>query len=292
MLRWILVEWAAINLFILVLGYLGPAGKYYWWYYIRTSPKTEKQRIQHRRPSRHEIWREVRMSLVTVVIFGTMATVLLQMYKAGWTSIYLRIRDFPLWYFPVSVFLCLVFHDTYFYWTHRFMHWRPVFKYFHAGHHRSLTPTPWAIYAFQPLEAITQFLGIMMVVTFIPLHPLALLLFLWYDSEVNTAGHTGYEVVPGWISRNWLFRGFNTVRHHDAHHTNTRVNFGAFFNVWDRWMGTFHDARAEEDQPEKSPAKESQPAVSSAGDAVHSPHALTGPLHTRAPAEPANAQNA
>jgi len=76
------------------------------------------------------------------------------------------------------LFLCMVMHDTIFYWSHRFMHWRPVFPYFHRGHHRFVTPMPWAIYAFQPLEAVTQSLGILLIVLFLPLHPLALLLFL------------------------------------------------------------------------------------------------------------------
>lgn len=259
----VLAEFAAIFVIILVLGYLAPAGRYYYWYYVRTRPENEKLRIQSRRPSKGQIWREVKMSLVTVLIFAIMATGLFELYKAGWTRVYLRLRDYPLWYFPASVFLCLVFHDTYFYWTHRFMHWRPVFKYFHHGHHTSVTPTPWAIFAFQPLEAATQFAGIMAMVMLIPLHPLALLIFFWHDAEVNTAGHTGYEVVPSWLSRHWLYRGFNTVRHHDAHHTNTRVNYGSFFNVWDRWMGTFEDAK-----PEESPESATSPAP-----ALHAAHA-------------------
>jgi Delta7-sterol 5-desaturase len=118
-----------------------------------------------------------------------------------------------------------------------------VFKYVHLAHHRSIAPTPWAIYAFEPLEAVIQFLGIYLIVFLLPLHPLALLAFLAYDTEVNTAGHTGYEVLPSWIASHWLYRGLNTVRHHDAHHTDFAVNFGSFFNVWDRWMGTFYDAQ-------------------------------------------------
>jgi sterol desaturase/sphingolipid hydroxylase (fatty acid hydroxylase superfamily) len=265
----LLIEFTVLFLIILVLGYVVPAARYYWWYYVRTDPKSKK--IQDRQPSRKEIWREVRMSLSTVLVFAIMATVLWQFYKLGWTRVYLRLRDYPLWYFPVSVFLCMVFHDTYFYWSHRFMHWRPVFKYFHQGHHRSISPTPWAIFAFQPLEAATQFAGIMAMVMFIPLHPLALLLFFWHDSEVNTAGHTGYEVVPQWLSKHWIYRGFNTVRHHDAHHTNTRVNYGSFFNVWDRWMGTFHDA-----QPEEAAETATAPAP-----AIHPTHPSVKPPRRR-----------
>jgi sterol desaturase/sphingolipid hydroxylase (fatty acid hydroxylase superfamily) len=58
---------------------------------------------------------------------------------------------------------------------------------------------------------------------------------------INIAGHTGFEMVPRWMSHHWMFKGFNNVTHHDNHHTNMRYNYGAFFNVWDRWMGTFLD---------------------------------------------------
>jgi lathosterol oxidase len=255
----LLLEFVGMFTFILVMGYLLPAGQFYYKYYVRINPEREKHRIQLRRPTDEGIRREIKLSLQTITIFAVMATILLEMYKAGWTSIYLRFREYPLYYLPISFFLCLFIHDTYFYWTHRLMHWRPLFKYTHAGHHKSVSPTPWAIFAFQPAEAVIQFLGIMGLVIFLPLHPVILFAFLWYDSLVNTAGHTGYEMVPQKVSRNWLLKGFNTVTHHDTHHTNMRVNYGAFFNIWDRWMGTFHDdvapaAQSAQAKPARKPA--------------------------------------
>jgi sterol desaturase/sphingolipid hydroxylase (fatty acid hydroxylase superfamily) len=50
-------------------------------------------------------------------------------------------------------------------------------------------------------------------------------------------------MVPKPVSNCWLYSGFNTVTHHDTHHTNIKLNFGAFFNIWDRWMGTFADTK-------------------------------------------------
>jgi len=236
-----LVEFLGFFVFILVAGYLLPAGYYYWMYYIR-NPHQEP--IQHRRPTREGIVREVKMSIVSVAIFAAMAAATLELYKAGLTKIYWEYGRFPRPYFFVSIFLAMVFHDAYFYWSHRFMHWRPVFKYLHAGHHRSIAPTPWAIFAFQPGEAFLQFLGFTLLVMVVPLHPLALLIFLFFDTHMNTAGHTGFEVVPRFIANHPWYQGFNTVSHHDGHHTNLGKNFGSFFNVWDRWMGTFLDARA------------------------------------------------
>ncbi|MEX1224885.1 MAG: sterol desaturase family protein, partial [Pirellulales bacterium] len=237
----IAIEFVAIFGFIAVLGYFVPAGYFYYLYYVRDDESRQQRRVQQRRPTAAGIRREIKLSLQSVLIFSIMATVLFQLYKAGQTGIYWRFREYPLVWLPVSFVLCLVIHDMYFYWTHRFMHLPRVFKYFHLGHHKSISPTPWAIYAFQPAEAFLQFSSIFLIIVFVPLHLLVLALFLWYDTLVNVAGHTGYEMVPKWASRSWFYKGFNTVTHHDTHHTNMKVNLGAFFNVWDRLMGTFQD---------------------------------------------------
>ena len=240
-MMWLGLEFLSFFGFILIFGYLMPAGAFYLRYHVRPTAEKERLRIQDRRPTRAQIGREVRLSLVTIAIFAAMSTGLFELYQAGRTSIYLGLRDYPLIYLPISVLLCMAIHDTHFYWTHRLMHWKPLFKYTHLGHHRSVSPTPWAIYAFQPAEAVIQFIGICGLVLFLPLHPVVLMVFLFLDTQVNTAGHTGFEVVPKWFSRRWPFKGFNTVTHHDNHHTNFTKNFGAFFNVWDRLMGTFLD---------------------------------------------------
>lgn len=233
------LELIGFFLFIFVLGYLLPCLQFYWLYFVREDQAKRQRRIQQRRPTRNDIHREIKYSLLTIFIFAVMATALFEAYKLGLTSIYRDFHKYSLIYLPISFVLCLVLFDTYFYWTHRLMHWQPLFKYFHAGHHKSISPTPWAIYSFQPLEAVLQFTGVALMVIFVPLHPVVLLAFLSFDSLVNLAGHTGHEMVPQSLLQHPMFQGWNTVAHHDNHHTNMKVNFGVFFNVWDRWMGTY-----------------------------------------------------
>lgn len=237
----ILLEFVGFFLFILIFGYLLPAGQAYYRYHFRPSPELDSFRIQNTIPTQKQIRREIKWSLVSILIFAVGSTVLLQMYFAGMTNIYRPVTAYPIWYAVLSFLLFVFLHDTWFYWTHRFMHWRPVFKYMHLTHHRSVTPTPWAIFAFSPLEAITQFVGLSLLIIFLPMCPLVLMLFLSYDTAVNVGGHTGFEIIPKWVSNAPFFKWFNTVQHHDSHHTNVRVNYGSFLNVWDRWMGTFLD---------------------------------------------------
>jgi len=228
------LQFVAFFALILVAGYLLPAAQFY------LQGRRRPDRIQSARPRPGQIAREVRLSIISVAIFALGSTGLLQMYQAGLTNIYWNRSDYFPGYGVLSVLLCLVLHDTWFYWSHRAMHTPALFKLTHAGHHKSVTPTPWAMFAFQPAEAVIQFLGIALIVIFLPLHPLALLAFLGIDTFVNVAGHCGYECMPAWALRRRPFRILSTVTSHDAHHTNMRVNFGSFFNVWDRFCGTYN----------------------------------------------------
>ncbi len=54
----------------------------------------------------------------------------------------------------------------------------------------------------------------------------------------NVFGHCGYEIFPHGFLRTRFGRFLNTPTHHAMHHENFRANFGLYFNVWDRLMGT------------------------------------------------------
>src|SRR5262249_34093885 len=128
--------------------------------------------------------------------------------------------------------------DTYFYWTHRAMHHKRLYRVFHCTHHLSIDPTPWAAYAFSPWEAVVQ-AGIAPVIIFtLPVHPSALRLFMIWQISFSVLGHCGYEVFPRWFLKTPLGYVLNTVTHHEMHHENLRGNYGLYFNVWDRLMGT------------------------------------------------------
>ena len=123
--------------------------------------------------------REIAWSLASAAIYGIPAGVLAWGWQAhGWTRVYRDVHAYPLWYWPVSILLYLVLHDTWFYWTHRWMHRPAVFKAAHAVHHASRPPTAWAAMAFHPIEALTGAVVIPLLVFVIPIHIGALALVL------------------------------------------------------------------------------------------------------------------
>jgi len=72
------------------------------------------------------------------------------------------------------------------------------------------------------------------------MHPVTILLFTITGFIINVYGHLGYEVAPKWFRYSWLFEILNTSVHHNLHHSKFKGNYGLYFRIWDRLMGTEH----------------------------------------------------
>ena len=207
-------------------------------FYVIFRKVLKHRRISTQDPSRQQILREIGHSLRSIFIFGFVAVAVVFAALSGWTRMYVGGESWS--WFLASIALMVVVHDTYFYWTHRLMHHRLLFRNFHRTHHLSMSPTPWAAYAFSPAEALVQ-AGIAPLILFtIPAHPGAFAIFMIWQITFNVLGHCGYEVLPRWFLRTpagWIL---NSVTHHGLHHEKFRSNFSLYFNVWDRVMGTNH----------------------------------------------------
>ncbi len=196
------------------------------------------KKIQTRFPVRQDYYREISYSLLTALIFSLIGYGLFMTPIRPYTQLYTRIDDFGTAYFFLSIPIILLLHDTYFYWTHRLMHHPEVFRYFHKVHHLSTNPSPWAAFAFHPLEAVVE-AGIVVLVAFImPVHPLAIALFLLIMMIYNVYGHLGYELYPKGFSRSRVGKWLNISLNHNQHHQYFQGNYGLYFLWWDRWMGT------------------------------------------------------
>jgi lathosterol oxidase len=223
-----------------VVYYILPAGIFYWRFYIRNHHSYNK--IQPSRPSRKQINREVRLSLLSVCIFAIMVTFTVAMFQQGHTRLYLEFSKYGYLYTLISPFILVIIHDIYFYWTHRWLHTKTMFSKVHRVHHQSISPTPWAIYAFHPIEAFIQIAIYSIIVFILPLHPVVLALVFFYSAIANAGGHCGFEFTPGSWKNHWLFRYNNSVSHHDLHHSAFTVNYSLYFNIWDRLMGTMKES--------------------------------------------------
>lgn len=227
-------------LIINFLRYFLIAGPVFFIFYVLYRQKWQFKRIQFKFPKRSDYSREVMYSIITILVFVGVALIAfaspLRQFNLAYTEISTRGW---LWWFA-SIFLMIVLHDTYFYWTHRAMHHPSLYNIFHVVHHKSTNPSPWASYSFHPTEAVVQASIIFPIAYLIPFHPTALMVFLLFMMSYNVYGHLGYEILPKRFHLNPIGKWINTSVTHNMHHEYFRGNYGLYFLFWDRLMGTLH----------------------------------------------------
>lgn len=181
------------------------------------------RKIVQREPLSADVWRELRYSFVNSIVFGMVGAATVAMVKAGWTQMYWKMGKHSMAWFVTSIVIAIFVHDTWFYWTHRLMHHPKLFRWFHRGHHLSMNPTPWASYAFDPLEAVVQALIFPIAITMMPMHPFAFVIFMvWADQLQCHRPHRLRNLAALEDHGLWVGKFINTPTNHAMHHETFR----------------------------------------------------------------------
>ena len=223
---------------IIALRYLMISGLFYWLLWGRAPEKVGAIKLMQGWPKPGAVRREIGWSLASSFIYAAPAAVVFEIWRLGGSAVYLDINEYPLWYVPVSIFAYLLLHDTYFYWTHRLMHLKPLFSVMHKVHHESRPPTPWAAFSFHPYESVVGAIFLPLLALFIPIHAGAILFILTVMTLAAVLNHSGWEILPKWWLKGPPGRHLITAAHHDLHHKNPRTNYALYFRFWDKLMGT------------------------------------------------------
>jgi lathosterol oxidase len=132
----------------------------------------------------------------------------------------------------------LVF-DAWFYWGHRLMHTRALYKH-HLWHHRSVAPTVWSNYSDSIVDAFVMQSFYFFAPLVIPIPPAVLIAHRVWDHINGQIGHSGFEYFAGPSTR--FPSPMVCVTFHDQHHEHYHYNYANFFSFWDRVCGTLHPA--------------------------------------------------
>jgi Delta7-sterol 5-desaturase len=208
-------------------------------------------RIQPRARTKSKvIFREIGYNLSSFLVIGSInwlldRVILRDRYGLFYNNYYNNLNDYGWIYLVLSIGLMLIFDDTYFYWFHRFLHHPKIYYRLHKVHHTSIDPNPFTTYSFHPLEAAILFFGYRLVPSIIPVHPIAVDIWLLLTLLNSIVIHLGYEIYPRWFTQSWLTNWKTPSTHHNMHHEQFHGNYGLIFTWWDKLMGTeFPDYRA------------------------------------------------
>ncbi len=225
---------------IILARYFLVAGGTYLFFYSLFSQSFANPNLPHHSPSRRAIQRDIKLSVLSAVIFALAGEFILSAYSRGMTRLYHQSDLYGLWYLGISYGAVLILQDTYFYFTHRWFHHPSLFRWLHQGHHQSRYPTPWTSFAFDPSEAIVQSLFLVGIVFILPLHFITLIAVLITMTVWAVLNHLGIDRLPLSFPHHWLGRWFIGPAHHSIHHINYTVHYGLYFTFWDRLLGTQH----------------------------------------------------
>ena len=207
-------------------------------FYVLLRRKLLYQKIQTKFPKTIDYLREGGYSLSTMIVFSLIVMVINSKTIGPHTTRYRDIAEFGWYYYFLAFPIMFIMHDVYFYIVHRIMHHPAIFKKVHLVHHQSTNPSPWAAYAFHPIEAVVE-QGIVIIFYFtIPIHITHLAIFFLFSIIYNVYGHLGYELYPIGFNKTMIGKWINTSTNHNQHHQYFKGNYGLYTLVWDRLFGT------------------------------------------------------
>ena len=169
-------------------------------------------------------------------VWSLYEAVTLWMYANGHLP-YVDFRTNPV-YFVLLLAAVGLMREVHFYWVHRLIHWKPLYKAAHYLHHKNVNIGPWSGLAMHPIEHLLYFTGVFLH-WIIPSHPVHAMMHLVHAGLSPAAGHSGFDEVE-------LKAGKTVLPNHNLfhylHHRYFECNYGGDGSVpIDRWFGSFHN---------------------------------------------------
>lgn len=198
-----------------------------------------ERRIQSREPSSERV-RDMLASIRQLLVTCTCIALGIALQRAGWGVGPLAAT---WWSVPLMAAVGIVLLDAWFYFVHRLLHTRPLYR-FHRPHHLNVTPTVWSNDSGHAVDTAMTHSFYILLPLLLPVPVLSVVLVRLFDQVTAIIGHSGYEHFAGATMR-WPWLGICTV-YHDQHHSAFRYNYANFFSLWDRVFGTIHPRYDEE----------------------------------------------
>ena len=179
------------------------------------------------------------------VFWSLIGTLIWSLYEIGlwwgYANNVLPYTDNPVW-LVLWMLLMPFWRNFHFYWIHRFIHWKPLYKTVHYLHHKNVNVGPWSGMAMHPVEHILYF-SCMLIHLIVPSHPLHMLFNGMQTGIGPASSHSGFDAL--------VFGNAHEVKNdklmHYLHHRYHTVNFGENAMPLDKWFGSLHDGTPEAD---------------------------------------------
>jgi lathosterol oxidase len=192
----------------------------------------DKETFKHPKYLKNQIWMEIKQTNISMPFMSLMTLPFFLAEVRGYTKLYDTTADGPgRWYDIAQFGFFLVWTDCIVYWIHRGLHHPRLYKTLHKPHHKWIVPTPYAAYAFHPVDGFAQSLPYHFFPFFFPLQKLVYVGMFVFINLWTVMIHDGEYVANSPI--------INGAACHTMHHLYFNYNYGQYTTLWDRLGGSY-----------------------------------------------------
>jgi len=187
-------------------------------------------------PSNERLFHNMWYCFLGAIQWTAWEAVMLKAYATGRMP---YIADGEWFSTPGNALRCLLWlpgvpawRDLHFYIAHRFIHYKPLYKYVHSLHHRNTDIEPFSGLSMHPIEHLYYYSCVWPCLYFLqsPFH------FMWMGYHLlisPAASHSGWE------------DHFQSDQYHYLHHKFFECNYGTSANTFDQLFGTYREKMGE-----------------------------------------------
>lgn len=192
----------------------------------------DKRSMNHPKFLRNQLKMEVRQAMEAMPVMSALTTPFFVGEVRGYTKLYDSPSEAPFPLYNLIQFpLFMAFTDFCIYWIHRGLHHPLVYRRLHKPHHKWIVPTPYASYAFHPVDGWSQSVPYHLFPFLFPLQKVSYLGLFVFVTIWTVLIHDGE-----YATRSPVINGSAC---HTLHHLYFNYNYGQFFTLWDRIGGSY-----------------------------------------------------
>ena len=171
-------------------------------------------------------------------IWTAFEVLLLWAYANGFVP-YLDPREQPA-AFALILFLSPLWYNFYFYWGHRLLHTKFLYRVVHHVHHRNIEVGPWSGVSQHPIEHVVMYAS-MLIHPLIGAHPINMIFQGQQVTFGSITGHGGFEEI---VVKDGFKISYGNYWH-SLHHRFFECNYGEPTVPFDHLFGTNCDGSPE-----------------------------------------------
>ena len=172
-------------------------------------------------------------------IWSAFEILMLWAYASG-TIPYLDPREHPV-QFVILLLLVGMWREFHFYWSHRFLHIKYMYKLAHYVHHKNIDIGPWSGLAMHPIEHVIYYTT-MLIHWVVASHPIHMIMNGHRATFGAILGHGGFDEI---VLKDGVTVTSSASYYHSLHHRYFECNYGEMGMPFDHWFGTSHDGSPE-----------------------------------------------